>query len=75
MIHNSIRDTLTLCTLCFNLEGSPDQSKQGGIEGDGAITVERHVHADQALQTQGSGTREEKEISNTIQLLKVFFFN
>ncbi len=56
--HNSIRDVLMLCTFCFDLEGSPDQSKQGGIEGDGAITVERHVHADQALQTGSSGTRD-----------------
>lgn len=51
-----------LCTFCFDLECSPDQSKQSGIEGDGAIAVERHVHANQALRT-GSygnlGTREE----------------
>lgn len=40
-----------VCTFCFDLECSPDQSKQGGIKGNGAITVERHVHANQALWT------------------------
>lgn len=39
-----------LCTLGFDLESSSDQSKQGGIEGDGAIAVERHVHTNQTLQ-------------------------
>lgn len=40
-----------LCTFCFDLECSPNQSEQSGIEGDSAVTVERHVHANQALWT------------------------
>lgn len=39
------------CTFCFDLECCPDQSEQSGIEGDGAVAVERHVHANQALWT------------------------
>lgn len=37
-------------TFCFDSQGCPDQGKQGGIEHDCPITVQRHVHGDQALE-------------------------
>ena len=37
-------------TFGFDLESSPDQSEKGGVEGDRAIAVQRHVHANQPLQ-------------------------
>lgn len=36
-------------TFCFDLERCAHQGKERGIEGDGAITVQGHVHAHQAL--------------------------
>lgn len=62
------------CTFCFDLECSPDQSEQGGVERDGAITVQRHVHANQALWTgswKNLGTSE--EWNNRARLFHFFF--
>lgn len=51
-------DLLTSCsrgpwmalTFRFDPQGCPDQGKQGGIEHDGPIAVQRHVHGDKALE-------------------------
>lgn len=40
-----------VCTFGFDLESSPDQSKERGVEGDCAVAVQRHVHAHQPLQS------------------------
>lgn len=45
-----------LFTFCFDLERCPDQSEQGGVERDGAVAVERHVHANQTLQAGNQET-------------------
>lgn len=42
-----------ILTFCFDPQGCPDQSKQGGIEHDRPITVQRHVHGDEALEGEG----------------------
>ena len=48
---NCMHQVVMHCTFCFDLESSPHQGEQGGVEGDGAITVKRHVHTNQTLQT------------------------
>ena len=50
-------------TFGFDLKCSPDQSKQSGVKGDSAITVERHVHANQALWT---GSRENVDTATIV---------
>lgn len=37
-------------TFRFDLEGRAHQGEQGGVEHDGAVAVEGHVHGDQPLQ-------------------------
>ena len=44
--------------LCLDLQGGSNQGEQGGVEHDGAIAVEGHVHADQSLGTQAEGWGE-----------------
>lgn len=39
-------------TFRFDLEGRAHQSEQGGVEHDGAVAVEGHVHGDQPLQEE-----------------------
>lgn len=36
-------------TFCFDPQRCPDEGKQGSIEHDCAIAVQRHVHGHQAL--------------------------
>lgn len=49
-----LRQTRSLLTFCLDLEGCPHQSKEGGVEGDGAVAVEGHVHAHQALHSKAA---------------------
>lgn len=48
-------------TFGFDLESSPDQSKEGGIEGDRAVAVQRHVHANQPLQERQRKRNQTKQ--------------
>lgn len=40
-------------TFCFDPQSCPDQGKQGSIEHDCSIAVQRHVHGHQALEGKG----------------------
>lgn len=40
-------------TFCFDPQSCPDQGKQGSIEHDCPIAVQRHVHGHQALEGKG----------------------
>ena len=33
-----------------DVEGGADQSKEGGVEVDGAVRIQRHVHGDKTLE-------------------------
>lgn len=50
-------------TFSFDLKSSSDEGKKSGIEGDSAVTVEGHVHTNQALwpKTQKVEEKEEKK--------------
>lgn len=61
---------MTRSTFCFDLECSSDQSEQGCIEGDGAVAVEGHVHANQSLRTRCTKSFGPKKGIN-----KTFFFD
>lgn len=37
-------------TFRLDSQGRADQGEESGVEGDGAVTVQRHVHAHQALR-------------------------
>lgn len=41
-------------TFCFDPQGCPDEGKQGGVEHNCPVAVQRHVHGDQALEGMGS---------------------
>lgn len=43
-------------TFCLDPQSCPDQGKQGGIEHDRPIAVQRHVHGNQALEGDGAKT-------------------
>lgn len=52
-------------TFCFDPQGCPDQGKQGSIEHDCPIAVQRHVHGHQALEGKGGSISDKDR-----QLLK-----